>query len=269
MEKVEKKAKPAQEEEASAEATIEGERGRAAAEAEKSAETESVEATEAEETTKAADDEASTETLDAEVKDTAPAPKLHVTCTAGVERQVQVLLPDRPLDLQFSVTDSRTLDTEQIPDPLKRYLDDLNAFISEGGDRTRPITPVMVKHDGRTYVVHSSQSVGRSTVPLTHRVFSTDSVEPSATTAETSAGHKPAPTATKERVLDLEGGERTNVCRIEVPVTEPDAEWEDFLRTCDRLTCPALPEQAPKAKLDFAAPAAMEEGEVKEGEERS
>lgn len=127
----------------------------------------------------------------------------------------------------------------------------------------------MFKHDGRTYVVHSSQSVGRSTVPLTHRVFSTDSVEASTTTAETSAGHEPAPTATKERVLDLEGGERTNVCRIEVPVGESDAEWEEFLRTCDRLTCPALPEQAPKAKLEFAAPSAMEEGEVKEGEERS
>ena len=127
----------------------------------------------------------------------------------------------------------------------------------------------MVQHDGRTYVVHSSQSVGRSTVPLTHRVFSTDSVEASTTTAETSAGPMSAPTATKERVLDLEGGERTNVCRVEVPVTESDAQWEEFLRTCDRLTCPALPEQAPKAKLDFAAPAAMEEGEVKEGEERS
>ena len=95
MEKSEKKAKPAQEGKASDEATIGGEGVRAAAEAEKPAETESVEATEAEETTKAADAEASTETLDAEVKDIAPAPKLHVTCTAGVERQLQVLLPDR------------------------------------------------------------------------------------------------------------------------------------------------------------------------------
>ncbi|KAL1756183.1 hypothetical protein FB107DRAFT_212031 [Schizophyllum commune] len=270
MEKVEKKAKPA-EEEASAEATTERDDVRAAAEAEKSAESESVEAAEAEEKIKAADVEISTETLDAEDKDTAAAPKLHVTCTAGVERQLQVLLPDRPLDLQFSVTDSHTLNAEQIPEPLKRYLDDLNAFISAGGDRTRPITPVMVKHNGRTYVVHSSQSVGRSTVPLTHRVFSTDSVEVSASDAPTTpaSATESTPTATKERVLDLEGGERTNVCRVEVPIGESDAEWEEFLRTCDRLTCPALPEQAPKAKLDFATPAAMEEGEVKEGEGRS
>ena len=198
---------------------------------------------------------------------------------------------DSPLDLQFSVTDSRALDTDQVPAPLQRYLDDLNGLyvhraiqparrnvltsllsISEGGDRTRPITPVMVKHDGRTYVVHSSQSVGRSTVPLTHRVFSTDSAPTSASDASTTpaAATESTPTATKERVLDLEGGERTNVCRVEVPVTESDAQWEEFLRTCDRLTCPALPEQAPKAKLDFAAPSAMEEAEGKEREgERS
>ncbi|KAL1674573.1 hypothetical protein EV122DRAFT_293353 [Schizophyllum commune] len=259
MEKAEpvKKAGPEAVEDVDPEATTKGE------DVEESSEVAGIEATEAE------DVENSNEANKTEVDDAAPTPKLHVTCTVGVERQLQVLLPDRPLDLQFSVTDSHTLKAEQIPEPLKRYLDDLNAFISEGGDRTRPITPVMVKHDGRTYVVHSSQSVGRSTVPLTHRVFSTDSVEASTTTAETSAGHEPAPTATKERVLDLEGGERTNVCRIEVPVGESDAEWEEFLRTCDRLTCPALPEQAPKAKLEFAASSAMEEGEVKEGEERS
>ena len=35
---------------------------------------------------------------------------------------------DSPLDLQFSVSDSRTLSAEQIPEPLKRYLDDLNAL---------------------------------------------------------------------------------------------------------------------------------------------
>ncbi|KAL1707077.1 hypothetical protein EV121DRAFT_278297 [Schizophyllum commune] len=261
MEKVEpvKKAGP----EAVEKESVDAEAAAEVEDVDKSSEVEGTEATEAE------DVENSNEANDTEVDDAAPTPKLHVTCTVGVERQLQVLLPDRPLDLQFSVTDSRALDTDQVPAPLQRYLDDLNAFISEGGDRTRPITPVMVKHDGRTYVVHSSQSVGRSTVPLTHRVFSTDSVEPSATTAETSTGHEPAPTATKERVLDLEGGERTNVCRIEVPVGESDAEWEEFLRTCDRLTCPALPEQAPKAKLDFAAPAAMENGEVKEEEERS
>lgn len=130
----------------------------------------------------------------------------------------------------------------------------------------------MVKHDGRTYVVHSSQSVGRSTVPLTHRVFSTDSVEASASDASTTpaSATESTPTATKERVLDLEGGERTNICRVEVPIGESDAQWEEFLRTCDRLTCPALPEQAPKAKLDFAAPAATEDGEARDAEgERS
>ncbi|KAL1720889.1 hypothetical protein EV715DRAFT_271565 [Schizophyllum commune] len=269
MEKSEpvKKAKPDAVEKESAEQDTQTPIVKEGAEA---TEAETIEATEAENLqvneTKAKD----TVVEEVEVEDVAPAPKLHVTCTVGVERQLQVLLPDRPLDLQFSVTDSRALDTDQVPAPLQHYLDDLDAFISEGGDRTRPITPVMVKHDGRTYVVYSSQSVGRSTVPLTHRVFSTDSVEPSATTAETSAGHKPAPTATKERVLDLEGGERTNVCRVETHVGESDAEWEDFLRTCDRLTCPALPEQAPKAKLNFAAPSAMEGGEGKEREgERS
>ena len=35
---------------------------------------------------------------------------------------------DSPLDLQFSVTDSRTLNAEQIPAPVQRYLDDLNAL---------------------------------------------------------------------------------------------------------------------------------------------
>ncbi|KAL1749082.1 hypothetical protein HDZ31DRAFT_16092, partial [Schizophyllum fasciatum] len=174
------------------------------------------------------------------VVEAAPA-KLHVKCTAGVERQLQVLLPDRPLDLQFSITDSRELNSEQIPDLLKRYLDDLHAFITEGGDRTRPITPLMVQHAGRTYVVHASQSVGRSTVPVTHRVFSTDgpTVDPPVL-------------ATKERVLDLEGGERTSVCRVEAPLGKTEEEWEAFLRTCDRLTCPALPEEAPKPTLDFA-----------------
>uniref|UniRef100_D8PKQ8 Expressed protein n=1 Tax=Schizophyllum commune (strain H4-8 / FGSC 9210) TaxID=578458 RepID=D8PKQ8_SCHCM len=226
------------------------------------------------EATEAEDAKAREEAKEAEVGEAPPAPKLHVACTVGVERQLQVLLPDRPLDLQFSVTDSRTLDTEHIPGPLKRYLDDLNAFISEGGDRTRPITPVMVKHDGRTYVVHSSQSVGRSTVPLTHRVFSTDTIhasaleEPASASEGAPSGIKDTPTATKERVLDLEGGERTNICRVEVPVGESDAEWETFLRTCDRLTCPALPEQAPKAKLDFAG-SSVTDGAGKEAEGES
>ena len=37
-------------------------------------------------------------------------------------------MPHSPLDLQFSVTDSRALDNDQVPAPLQRYLDDLNAL---------------------------------------------------------------------------------------------------------------------------------------------
>ena len=60
----------------------------------KSPQGEGLEATEAEdaEATKAQDVEAAKEV---EAENAAPVPKLHVTCTVGVERQLQVLLPDR------------------------------------------------------------------------------------------------------------------------------------------------------------------------------
>ncbi|TRM65678.1 hypothetical protein BD626DRAFT_427196 [Schizophyllum amplum] len=167
----------------------------------------------------------------------APPNKLSVSCTSGVERQLPIMLPDRPLDIRFSVADSRNLSTEQLPKELQHYLADLNAFIFEGGDRQRPITPLIVQHEGRAYVVHSSQSVGRSVVPITHRVFTSDDPKDTDTCA------------TKERVLDLEGAERANVCRVEVARWDEDEEWEMFLRTCDRLTCPPMPQPLAGRKL--------------------
>ena len=87
MEKVQpaKKAEP----EAVEKESVDAEAAAEVEDVDKSSEVEGTEATEAE------DVENSNETINTEVDDAAPTPKLHVTCTVGVERQLQVLLPDR------------------------------------------------------------------------------------------------------------------------------------------------------------------------------
>ncbi|KIY45483.1 hypothetical protein FISHEDRAFT_76662 [Fistulina hepatica ATCC 64428] len=150
--------------------------------------------------------------LDEPTASQVPQHSFPVVCIAGTERVLDLMMPNRPMDLRFTVTDTKRVSHEEQPQLIQKYLANLKSFLLETSNLTQPHTPVMVEYQGMPYVLYSSLNVRQRT--------------------DISNGVK----VVSEIALDLEGSEKSTLCKAFCNNTSSDAEWTSFLQRCDRIT---------------------------------
>jgi hypothetical protein len=139
-------------------------------------------------------------------------------CSSGSSANLDILMPDRLMDLRFIVSDTNPLTLGQLPSGILNYLNDLENFlISSDLDVVQPVPPLHISYDNREYVLMTNASVRQST--------ESPSFDPSSGIAVTS-----------ESTLDLESGHHSAVCVISSDNLDSPREWDAFLQNCDRMT---------------------------------
>ncbi|KAI0271344.1 hypothetical protein BC834DRAFT_966842 [Gloeopeniophorella convolvens] len=140
------------------------------------------------------------------------------TCWIGVATNVDLLMPDRHMDLRFIVSDAEPLPSDHQPTELLNYTRGLEDFLTSNEPNvTQPSPPMLLSHDGRDFVLTSSVSVRKSTESPT-------------------ADFSPTSQVVSESILDLESGRHSAVCVVLSEGMSTLQEWESFLRKCDWMT---------------------------------
>ncbi|RPD81969.1 hypothetical protein L226DRAFT_528177 [Lentinus tigrinus ALCF2SS1-7] len=150
-----------------------------------------------------------------------------VRCTAGVEADVNVLMPDRPMDLQLTMSSSADLPESQQPPALQKYSEDLSAFLSGSESHPdQPTPPLIIVHDHATYLLHSNVSVRQSVEVVS------DSGRPTLRDVT----DENLTQALCESTLDLESNQKSMRCHVTCEDLSSDEAWKRFLTDCDRLS---------------------------------
>jgi hypothetical protein len=137
---------------------------------------------------------------------------------SGTSANVDLLMPDRYMDLRINIMDMSSLPSSQQPGELTKYLDGLQKFLTcSDTDVAQPVPPLVVSHDGHEYVLATNASVRQSAETLSS-VPSKDI------------------TVTSESMLDLESGYSSAVCAVSSDTLDSPQAWDTFLDKCDRLT---------------------------------
>ncbi|KAJ7492520.1 hypothetical protein FB451DRAFT_536159 [Mycena latifolia] len=145
-------------------------------------------------------------------------PKFHPSCWLGQKSDVNVMMLDRPADIQFSIFDSDILAAHQWPSELEQYISNLRAFLSyQDRDASQPETPLTVVHENVTYLLHSSLIVQQN---VEHTEIDGSSTVKVIT----------------ESAVDLEGDQKSASCQVICDDITPDLNWHSFLRQCDAMS---------------------------------
>ncbi|CAK5280567.1 unnamed protein product [Mycena citricolor] len=133
---------------------------------------------------------------------------------AGETVDIDVALPDRPMDIRFSILNSALLGRQKTPDVLTEYVKELESFLAfEDPDATQPEAPLTLDYNGNRYLLHSNVSVRRGIAP-SHNA--TESVP-----------------AFIENCLDAVTDERTTSCLVICDDMSSPAQWTSFMQHCD------------------------------------
>ncbi|KAK7049570.1 hypothetical protein VNI00_005601 [Paramarasmius palmivorus] len=145
-------------------------------------------------------------------------PSFQPTCSFGTETTLDMLLPDRPMDIRFSTYDSATLAETDWPKELQNYVNEVTSFLRYSDPKAQqPDTPLLLHFNDEPYLLRSSVNVRQN---QGHIAFSPDR----------------GVTTTTESVLDLEANEKTTVCQVTCSDPESDEKWRTFLKGCDYLS---------------------------------
>ncbi|KAI0361269.1 hypothetical protein OH77DRAFT_1585401 [Trametes cingulata] len=152
-----------------------------------------------------------------------------VHCWTGIEADFNVMIPDRPMDLQFTVRSSTTAPEAQQPAELRQYVEQLRAFLQGSPEQTeQPSPPLLIEYGGERYILHSNSSVRQSEEMVS------DFGRPTA--HELGAGTLNLTRALCESTLDLETNQKSMHCEVVCEDVASDQAWTRFLRDCDRLS---------------------------------
>ncbi|KAJ3879080.1 hypothetical protein F5051DRAFT_326654 [Lentinula edodes] len=150
--------------------------------------------------------------------------RLDHMCRIGNQFIVDLMLPDRPMDIRFSVFDSSVLPQKLWPTELQKYFEDLSFFFYDGeSNASPPNAPVTMLLNDVEYRLRSSVSV-RQTQADTHAPQSEISI----------------PTIS-ESILDLEVDDKSTVCQINCHAPSTDEDWRAFLKGCDFMSAMRIP----------------------------
>lgn len=143
----------------------------------------------------------------------------------GSSTNLDILMPDRLMDLRFTISDMNPLTFDRLPGEILNYLNDLENFLtSSDSEVVQPVPPLHISYDNQKYVLVTNASVRQS--------MESPSYDPS-----------PGIAVTSESTLDLESGHHSAVCVSKISSDNLDSpqEWNDFLQSCDQMTARAGP----------------------------
>ncbi|KAH7931101.1 hypothetical protein BV22DRAFT_1053839 [Leucogyrophana mollusca] len=186
-------------------------------------------------TTVEALDREGSSTIVSPVTDKPPSPLAiaEPQCLEGIQTTLDLMMPDRPMDIQFTVFDCREIPTTQQPSELQSYTSQLRKYLETSApDLAQPQPPMTFRHNGNTYILHNSSSVRKSweSVPTVSAVPAGDKGEcPGVGDAEPLQ-------AVAESVLDLESNEKSTVCQVICDAHADEVSWKSFLASCDQLS---------------------------------
>ncbi|KAK1224398.1 hypothetical protein PQX77_012694 [Marasmius sp. AFHP31] len=144
------------------------------------------------------------------------------TCSVGNEAAIDLMLPDRPMDVRFTTFEFSQATDVEWPEELRSYAEAINTFLRSSDPVShQPETPLMLKYGNDTFLLRSSSNVRQNVENITV----SGSINPVG--------------AITESVLDLEANQKTAVCQLTCRDVSSDKDWEEFMRGCDYLSSTA------------------------------
>ncbi|KAK2461834.1 hypothetical protein APHAL10511_006297 [Amanita phalloides] len=138
-------------------------------------------------------------------------------CWRGTLSSVDLMLPERAMDLQYSVTNASNMPVSQWPKALRDYKEMLNELSTTSLDASRASLPLVFSDRDTTFVLVSSAMVRQgSGIPF----------QVNGNTLQLE----------NESILDLTSNQRYATCKITCEDTFSEQSWEQFMQACDWLT---------------------------------
>lgn len=161
------------------------------------------------------------------------------TCLEGVESTLDIMMPDRPMDVQFTVSEHAYVGAGDQPPLLVDYTKQLRHFLtSQDREATQPQPPVTLNFRGRIYFLQTSLSVRKVT----------ETPQLSTGTGGNAEQSISAQVIT-ESVLDLESNQKFTTCQVTLDNSAGREAWTRFLASCDLISTVSIPAQGLKADL--------------------
>ncbi|KAG7097012.1 hypothetical protein E1B28_004405 [Marasmius oreades] len=139
-------------------------------------------------------------------------------CFLGSEAAIDLMLPDRPMDIRFSAAEFRAIQDVDWPRELGAYADAVTSFLNFSDSQAQqPDTPLTLQYGKNTFMLRSSSNVRQN-----QEIIDIPGSDPIR--------------AKTESVLDLEANQKTTRCQLTCQDILSDDEWREFLRGCDYLS---------------------------------
>lgn len=161
------------------------------------------------------------------------------TCLEGVESTLDIMMPDRPMDVQFTVFEHADVCAGDQPPLLVDYAKQLRHFLtSQDSEAIQPRPPASLNFRGRSYFLQNSLSV--------RKVIETPQLS-----TGTSGNMEQSISAQviTESVLDLESNQKFTTCQITLDSPPGREAWIRFLASCDLISTVSIPTQDLKTDL--------------------
>lgn len=149
-------------------------------------------------------------------------------CRSGSEQTVDVLLPDRYMDMRLTIQELKPVKDELEPKVIQEYIAELSRFLNFQVDQ-QPTAPQSFDYEGMTYVLDTSSSIRQTKETL---LSQTNGWEDSFNT------YSQYIEATSETSLDLESKDKSMHCFIKDIVENRD-DLHGFLERANAIA--ALP----------------------------
>ncbi|KAF8622882.1 hypothetical protein AX15_006647 [Amanita polypyramis BW_CC] len=147
-------------------------------------------------------------------------------CSTGSVSMTDLLLPERVMDLRFSIVNASDTPESQWPKGLHGYRETLNDLSTSSLDASRANAPRTLSNNDTTFVLRSSTLIRQSIDSLQHISSNTGAIQ-----------------IVSESVLDLNSNEKYATCKVTCDDLSENS-WEQLMLACDWLTAhpkPSIP----------------------------
>ncbi|KAG2044734.1 hypothetical protein BDR03DRAFT_937124 [Suillus americanus] len=161
------------------------------------------------------------------------------TCLEGVESTLDIMMPDRPMDVQFTIFEHAGVCAGDQPPLLVDYTKQLRDFLtSQDHEGIQPQPPATLNFRGRTYFLQTSLSV--------RKVTETPQLS---TGAGGNMKQSISARVITESVLDLESNQKFTTCQVTLDNSTGHEAWTRFLASCDFISTISIPARGLKTDL--------------------
>ncbi|KAH0838390.1 major facilitator superfamily domain-containing protein [Lanmaoa asiatica] len=163
------------------------------------------------------------------------------SCQVGRETYINLMLPDRPMDLQLCIFDGDGITLMQYPSVLRQYADKLRDFLTTKAQLLQPDPPSTFNYEGKVYYLHDNLSLRQSNNPILTSTVSSDCHADNLVKV------------CSESILDLQSTQKIELCQVKYDgIIDQGPSWKRFLQACDQLSVVSLDSRGKKDKPQMA-----------------